>query len=98
MSAGVHQVRVSDDGFAADLQYLKVGKGSTAPSSPLPPVFLRPISVARRILSRGMVGAPGPPVAEVMTIAKRTLTPVGVWMNSAVTFLWHHRARGNRVR
>jgi len=81
MSGGVFiTVRVSDERIRADLQYLKVGKGKYCTFfRPYHLWFLEaPISVARAHLYRDVWLAPlDRPVAEVMTIAKRTLTPGG---------------------
>jgi predicted homoserine dehydrogenase-like protein len=81
MAGGVFiTVRVSDERIRADLQYLKVGKGKYCTFfRPYHLWFLEaPISVARAHLYREVWLAPlDRPVAEVMTIAKRTLTPGG---------------------
>jgi predicted homoserine dehydrogenase-like protein len=79
MSGGVFiTVRVRDARIRADLQYLKVGKGKYCTFfRPYHLWFLEaPISVARAHLYREVWMAPlDRPVAEVMTVAKRTLTP-----------------------
>jgi predicted homoserine dehydrogenase-like protein len=79
MSGGVFvTVRVRDDRIRGDLQYLKVGKGKYCTFfRPYHLWFLEaPISVARAHLYREVWLAPlDRPVAEVMTIAKRTLIP-----------------------
>jgi predicted homoserine dehydrogenase-like protein len=79
MSGGVFiTVRVRDERILADLQYLKVGKGKYCTFfRPYHLWFLEaPISVARAHLYREVWMAPlDRPVAEVMTIAKRALTP-----------------------
>jgi predicted homoserine dehydrogenase-like protein len=81
MAGGVFiTVRVSDERIRADLQYLKVGRGKYCTFfRPYHLWFLEaPISVARAHLYREVWLAPlDRPVAEVMTIAKRTLTPGG---------------------
>jgi predicted homoserine dehydrogenase-like protein len=79
MSGGVFiTVRVRDARIRADLQYLKVGKGKYCTFfRPYHLWFLEaPISVARAHLYREVWMAPlDRPVAEVMTVAKRTLVP-----------------------
>jgi predicted homoserine dehydrogenase-like protein len=79
MSGGVFiTVRVRDARIRADLRYLKVGKGKYCTFfRPYHLWFLEaPISVARAHLHREVWMAPlDRPVAEVMTIAKRTLVP-----------------------
>jgi predicted homoserine dehydrogenase-like protein len=79
MSGGVFiTVRVRDERIRADLQYLKIGRGKYCTFfRPYHLWFLEaPISVARAHLYREVWLAPlDRPVAEVMTIAKRTLTP-----------------------
>ena len=79
MSGGVFiTVRVRDERIRGDLQYLKVGKGKYCTFfRPYHLWFLEaPISVARAHLYREVWLAPlDRPVAEVMTIAKRTLIP-----------------------
>jgi predicted homoserine dehydrogenase-like protein len=79
MAGGVFiTVRVRDARIRADLQYLKVGKGKYCTFfRPYHLWFLEaPISVARAHLYREVWMAPlDRPVAEVMTIAKRTLVP-----------------------
>jgi predicted homoserine dehydrogenase-like protein len=79
MSGGVFiTVRVRDARIRADLQYLKVGRGKYCTFfRPYHLWFLEaPISVARAHLYREVWMAPlDRPVAEVMTIAKRTLVP-----------------------
>jgi predicted homoserine dehydrogenase-like protein len=81
MAGGVFvTVRVRDERIRADLQYLKVGKGKYCTFfRPYHLWFLEaPISVARAHLYREVWLTPlDRPVAEVMTIAKRTLTPGG---------------------
>jgi predicted homoserine dehydrogenase-like protein len=82
MSGGVFiTVRVSDERIRADLQYLKVGQGKYCTFfRPYHLWFLEaPISVARAHLYREVWLAPlDRPVADVMAIAKRTLTPGAV--------------------
>jgi predicted homoserine dehydrogenase-like protein len=79
MSGGVFiTVRVRDERIRADLQYLKLGKGKYCTFfRPYHLWFLEaPISVARAHLYREVWMAPlDRPVAEVMTVSKRTLTP-----------------------
>jgi predicted homoserine dehydrogenase-like protein len=79
MSGGVFiTVRVRDERIRADLQYLKIGRGKYCTFfRPYHLWFLEaPISVARAYLYREVWLAPlDRPVAEVMTVAKRTLTP-----------------------
>jgi predicted homoserine dehydrogenase-like protein len=79
MSGGVFiTVRVRDERIRADLQYLKVGRGKYCTFfRPYHLWFLEaPISVARAHLYREVWLAPlDRPVADVMTVAKRTLAP-----------------------
>jgi predicted homoserine dehydrogenase-like protein len=79
MSGGVFiTVRVQDERIQADLEYLKVGKGKYYTFfRPYHLWFIEaPYSVARAYLYRHVWLAPlDEPVAEVMTIAKRDLTP-----------------------
>jgi predicted homoserine dehydrogenase-like protein len=79
MSGGVFvTVRVHNERIREDLQYLKIGRGKYCTFfRPYHLWFLEaPISVARAYLYRDVWLAPlDRPVAEVMTIAKRPLTP-----------------------
>lgn len=79
MSGGVFiTVRVRDERIREDLQYLKIGRGKYCTFfRPYHLWFLEaPISVARAHLYREVWLAPlDRPVAEVMTVAKRALTP-----------------------
>jgi predicted homoserine dehydrogenase-like protein len=79
MSGGVFiTVRVRDERIREDLQYLKIGRGKYCTFfRPYHLWFLEaPISVARAHLYREVWLAPlDRPVAEVMTVAKRSLTP-----------------------
>ncbi len=79
MAGGVFvTVRVEDERIRGDLQYLKVGSGKYFTFfRPYHLWFLEaPISIARSHLHRQTTLVPlGQPVAEVMTVAKRTLKP-----------------------
>lgn len=79
MAGGVFiTVRVQDERICADLQYLKVGKGKYFTFfRPYHLWFLEaPISFARAYLYRQTTLVPlDEPVAEVITVAKRTLEP-----------------------
>ncbi|UCC89902.1 MAG: hypothetical protein JSV81_11460 [Anaerolineales bacterium] len=79
MAGGVFvTVRVEDERIRGDLQYLKVGSGKYFTFfRPYHLWFLEaPISIARAHLHRQTTLVPlDQPVAEVMTVAKRTLKP-----------------------
>jgi predicted homoserine dehydrogenase-like protein len=79
MSGGVFiTVRIPDERIRADLEYLKVGKGKYCTFfRPYHLWFLEaPISVARAHLYRQTTLVPlEKPVADSMTVAKRTLQP-----------------------
>lgn len=79
MSGGVFvTVRVNDERIRSDLQYLKVGRGKYFTFfRPYHLWFLEaPISIARAHLHGHVTLAPlDRPVAEVMTVAKRSLSP-----------------------
>jgi predicted homoserine dehydrogenase-like protein len=79
MAGGVFvNVRVHDPRVAADLQYLKVGKGHYATFfRPYHLWFIEaPISIARAVLQGERTLVPlDRPVADVLTIAKRNLRP-----------------------
>jgi len=82
MAGGVFiTVRIQDDRICKDLQYLKVGKGNYFTFfRPYHLWFLEaPISLARATLYGQRTLVPlDEPVAEVMTMAKKTLEPVEV--------------------